>query len=145
MFLFGFTSNDGLASEKILTSLTPRKITDNTGVAIFAKKRQKFKINNARFTKDSLNIKTQRKLPVSIIIVNHNAGSLLSKCIQVVLQQAKQILVIDNASFDSSLSELESHFPKENQLQIVRLDNNVGFAAGCNTGLAASTQPYVFF
>lgn len=95
--------------------------------------------------KDSLNIKTQRKLPVSIIIVNHNAGSLLSKCIQVVLQQAKQILVIDNASFDSSLSELESHFPKENQLQIVRLDNNVGFAAGCNTGLAASTQPYVFF
>jgi GT2 family glycosyltransferase len=91
------------------------------------------------------NVKGQRRLPVSVVVVNHNAGSLLTQCIQVALQQAQQIVVIDNASSDSSLLELETHFSTENHLQVVRLNNNVGFAAGCNVGLIASTQPYILF
>ena len=91
------------------------------------------------------NAKNQYRLPVSAVVVNHNAGSLLAQCIQVALQQAQQIIVVDNASSDSSLRELETHFSTENHLQIVRLNNNVGFAAGCNAGFAASTQPYILF
>ena len=95
--------------------------------------------------KSYFNIKGQCRLLVSVVVVNHDAGSLLTQCIQVALQQAQQIVVIDNASSDSSLLELETHFSTENRLQVVRLNNNVGFAAGCNVGLAASTQPYILF
>ena len=91
------------------------------------------------------NTKDQHGLSVSIVIVNHNAGTLLTQCIQVALQQARQVIVIDNASSDSSLIELEINFSTESRLQIVRLDSNVGFAAGCNIGLDASAQPYILF
>ena len=94
---------------------------------------------------NSCNTKSQSRLSVSAIVVNHNAGSLLTKCIEVALQQAQQVIVIDNASSDSSLVELEANFSTENRLQVVRLDRNVGFAAGCNVGLNASTQPYILF
>lgn len=83
--------------------------------------------------------------PISVIIVNYNAGRILTQCVQAALQQAQQVLVIDNASSDSSLSELESSFFADNHLQIVRLNSNTGFATGCNIGLAASTQPYILF
>lgn len=94
---------------------------------------------------NSCNTKSQGRLSVSAIVVNHNAGSLLTKCIEVALQQAQQVIVIDNASSDSSLVELEANFSTEDRLQVVRLDSNVGFAAGCNVGLNASTQPYILF
>ncbi|PXW87642.1 hypothetical protein C8R34_11058 [Nitrosomonas sp. Nm84] len=82
---------------------------------------------------------------VAVVIVNYNAGSLLTTCTVAALGQAQQVIIIDNASSDSSLSELESRLSTENRLQIVRLENNVGFAAGCNTGLNISTQPYILF
>lgn len=89
--------------------------------------------------------KERCKQPISVIIVNYNAGRILTQCVQAVLQQAQQVLVIDNASSDSSLLELESSFSADNHLRIVRLNSNVGFAAGCNIGLAAATQPYILF
>ncbi|SFE96621.1 glycosyltransferase family 2 protein [Nitrosomonas sp. Nm166] len=83
--------------------------------------------------------------PISVVIVNHNAGLLLAECILTTLKQAQQVIVVDNASSDSSLSTLDAKLPEENRLHIIRLNNNVGFAAGCNVGLAASTQPYILF
>lgn len=90
-------------------------------------------------------IKERCEQPIAVIIVNYNAGRILTQCVQTVLQQAQQVLVIDNASSDSSLSELESSFSADNHLRIVRLNSNAGFAAGCNTGLGAATQPYMLF
>ncbi|MDV6346187.1 glycosyltransferase family 2 protein [Nitrosomonas sp. Is35] len=90
-------------------------------------------------------IKERCTQPITVIIVNYNAGRILTQCVQAVLQQVQQVLVIDNASSDSSLSELESSFAADNHLQIVRLNSNAGFAAGCNTGLSAATQPYMLF
>lgn len=82
---------------------------------------------------------------VAVVIVNYNAGLLLTECVVAALKQAQQVIVIDNASSDSSLSELEFRLSTENRLQVVRLENNVGFAAGCNTGLNIATQPYILF
>ena len=89
--------------------------------------------------------KKQRQSPVSVIIVNYNAGLLLVSCVQSALEQAQQVIVVDNASSDSSLSELKIRFPAENRLQIIRLDSNRGFAAGCNRGLKEATAPYMLF
>ncbi|MBS0299757.1 MAG: glycosyltransferase family 2 protein [Proteobacteria bacterium] len=82
---------------------------------------------------------------VAVVIVNHNAGSLLTQCVVSALEQAQNVIVVDNASSDTSLTELELRFSTENRLQVIRLENNVGFAAGCNTGLSATTQPYILF
>ncbi|MCG7757651.1 MAG: glycosyltransferase, partial [Nitrosomonas sp.] len=90
-------------------------------------------------------IKARCEQPIAVIIVNYNAGRILTQCVQGVLQQTQQVLVIDNASSDSSLLELESSFSADNHLRIIRLNNNAGFAAGCNTGLGAATQPYMLF
>ena len=91
------------------------------------------------------NIENRHKQSISVIIVNYNAGPLLTQCVQATLQQTEQVIVIDNASSDSSLLELEARFPANSHLQIVRLDSNAGFAAGCNIGLGTSTQPYILF
>lgn len=82
---------------------------------------------------------------IAVVIVNHNAGSLLTECTAAALEQAQQIIVVDNASSDSSLAELSSRFSKENRLQVIPLHHNAGFAAGCNRGLTVSTQPYILF
>ena len=91
------------------------------------------------------NIQNRYKQSLSAIIVNYNAGSLLTQCVQTTLQQTEQVIVIDNASSDSSLLELEARFSADSHLQIVRLDSNVGFAAGCNIGLGRSAKPYILF
>ena len=82
--------------------------------------------------------------PVTAVIVNYNSGSLLASCVHAVLQQVRQVVVVDNASSDTSLTELENKLSSE-KLHIVRLDDNVGFAAGCNAGLKLSTQPLILF
>ena len=82
---------------------------------------------------------------VTVIIVNYNAGSLLTRCVHAALEQARQVIVVDNASSDSSVLNPESEFSLENRLSIIRSESNIGFAAGCNKGLNAATQPYILF
>lgn len=92
-----------------------------------------------------MKIKTHRWQPVSIVTVNYNGGSLLNQCVCAALEQAREVIIVDNASSDSSLTELEQRFSSNERFQIIRLPHNRGFAAGCNTGLSASTQPYILF
>ncbi|MDP1558553.1 MAG: glycosyltransferase family 2 protein [Nitrosomonas sp.] len=83
--------------------------------------------------------------PVSIVIVNYNAGPLLIRCVHAALEQAREVIVVDNASIDSSMEKLRDSFPMENRLNLMATGKNSGFAAGCNIGLDASTQPYILF
>ncbi len=84
-------------------------------------------------------------LPVAVIIVNHNAGSLLTGCVHAALKQAREIIVVDNASTDSSLVNLMNSLTAEAPLKLIPTGRNAGFATGCNIGLNASTQPYILF
>lgn len=83
--------------------------------------------------------------PVSIVVVNYNAGSLLLDCVTSGLKQAREVVVIDNASSDGSVEALEKHSLLESRLKIIRSDVNLGFAAGCNLGLGAISEPNVLF
>jgi GT2 family glycosyltransferase len=82
---------------------------------------------------------------VSVIIVNHNAGSLLTQCVYAALKQAQEVIIVDNASTDSSLADLTTLFTAEDRLKLILTGRNSGFATGCNIGLNASTQPYILF
>ena len=86
-----------------------------------------------------------RKKSVSLLIVNHNAGSLLTICVATVLEQVDEVIIVDNASTDSSLAELETQFQAEGRLKLIHTGSNLGFAAGCNIGINAATSPYILF
>ena len=89
--------------------------------------------------------KQSKSASVSVVIVNHNAGPLLTRCVETALEQAHQIIVVDNASTDSSLAELETQFPTENLLKLTHTGTNLGFSAGYNIGLKVSITPYILF
>lgn len=78
---------------------------------------------------------------VSIVIVNYNSGPLLSKCVESCVDQAKQIIVIDNASSDDSLSAINNR----PSIQLLQNKENVGFATACNQGLALANTDHLLF
>jgi GT2 family glycosyltransferase len=82
---------------------------------------------------------------VSVVIVNYNAGSILTGCVAQVLHQAGEIIIVDNASSDNSLDDLESVFSNDARLRVVRNNLNLGFAAGCNIGAELATGNYLLF
>jgi GT2 family glycosyltransferase len=82
---------------------------------------------------------------ISVVVVNHNAGTLLTRCIRACLGQAGQVIVVDNASSDSSLIELEAAFAGEPRLKLIRTGCNLGFARGCNIGVNHATARCILF
>jgi GT2 family glycosyltransferase len=82
---------------------------------------------------------------VSVVIVNYNAGHLLEDCIRSALPQVCEILLVDNASSDSSIEACNRRFSDEPKLKILRNDANLGFAAACNIGFAKAGGEFVLF
>lgn len=82
---------------------------------------------------------------VSIVIVNFNAGYFLVECINKVLPQVGCVVVVDNASTDSSLEMCSQHFSNEHALKIIRNNMNLGFAAACNIGSRQAGGDFVLF
>ncbi len=85
---------------------------------------------------------------LDIVIVNWNAGALLSECLRSLSAAEspafvlRRVVVVDNASTDGSANNLA--FPNL-PLVIVRNPTNRGFAAGCNQGAADSAADYLLF
>lgn len=80
-----------------------------------------------------------------VIVVNYNAGAFLARCVASIADTAARIIVVDNDSHDDSLALLEQEIPKSEQMRIIRTGSNLGFSAGCNVGIAASTAEYLLF
>lgn len=87
----------------------------------------------------------QDRQSVSVIIINHNAGNILIQCVTNAMDQARQTIVIDNASSDNSLNNLKAAFPGNKNLIIHCADTNQGFAAGCNMGYKLAHEAYILF
>ncbi len=80
---------------------------------------------------------------ISAIIVNHNAGGLLRHCVDSLLNCPLEIeiIVVDNASTDSSLDALRG-LP---YVQIIENLANVGFATACNCGARVASAEFILF
>ncbi len=80
---------------------------------------------------------------VSAIIVNFNAGCLLDQCISSLqaCHEIKEIVIVDNASSDTSLESLADL----SRVKIVKNSRNLGFATACNIGLENVVFNYVLF
>lgn len=84
-------------------------------------------------------------MDLSIIILNHNSGGVLPRCLDS-LEAARpelefEVIVVDNGSTDGSTDRLETEHPG---FRFLRAGGNLGFAGGCNYGLArASARHYM--
>lgn len=79
---------------------------------------------------------------VRVIIVNYNGGAWLRRAVDGLLAQtftAFEAVVVDNASSDGSLDTL----PQDARLSVLRLTDNVGFAAANNRGAAGAQGRWI--
>jgi GT2 family glycosyltransferase len=74
---------------------------------------------------------------IHVVIVNFNAGAMLADAVASVIGDADRVVVVDNASSDDSLAQLERRVGAHAGLTVVRRDTNGGFSVGCNDGLRA--------
>ena len=80
---------------------------------------------------------------VSIIILNYNAGNLLLKCIESLLQTNYnnfEIIIVDNASKDDSIKKCEEKFQ---DVQIIKNKENLGYCEGNNVGIRNAKGEFV--
>jgi GT2 family glycosyltransferase len=82
---------------------------------------------------------------VTIVVVSYNAGKLLEPCIDLGLQQAGEVILVDNASVDRSLDEVTHRFGENSRLRLIRNSTNLGFAAACNIGAEVATGQFLLF
>ena len=78
---------------------------------------------------------------IEVIIVNFNAGNVLTRCVQSVLSQQLNIhiTVIDNASSDGSMATLDKTLGHVECLSLLLNDSNLGFACGVNAAVQGLT------
>jgi GT2 family glycosyltransferase len=71
---------------------------------------------------------------VDVVIVNFNAGEALARCAGSVLKQdaCASLTVVDNASGDGSLEEVEQKYGVDPRLKLLRNPENRGFARAAN-------------
>jgi GT2 family glycosyltransferase len=80
---------------------------------------------------------------VSITVVTYNSGQFIARCLDAVFEQEYrplEVIVVDNASQDDSLSILAGY---KHCIRLIQNDRNAGFAAGQNQAIAASHGQWV--
>ncbi|MCW4034306.1 MAG: glycosyltransferase family 2 protein [Candidatus Bathyarchaeota archaeon] len=92
--------------------------------------------------------KKSKKLPfVSAVIVNFNGQDYLRQCLDTILNTTYsnfEVVIVDNASTDQSLAEIES-FVSDSRIKVVKNQQNVGHAKGCNVGAKVAKGDYLVF
>lgn len=86
-----------------------------------------------------------KKPLLSIIILNFNGAHHLRECFDSILQQQTtdvEIILVDNASKDDSVSMTVNQYP---QIRVIQNTNNLGFAQGNNVAIPAAKGEYIFF
>lgn len=83
------------------------------------------------------------RVRLSVVTVNWNSRDDLEACLASLSAQTYpnlEVLIVDNASDDGSLDMVRSRFP---QFVLLEQDSNLGFAEGCNVGIARATGNWI--
>jgi GT2 family glycosyltransferase len=80
-------------------------------------------------------------MKVSVIIPNYNGRHLLKQHLPAVLAtKPDEIIVVDDASTDTSIEFITANWP---QIKLIQLPDNLGFARAVNAGVAAAAGDIV--
>jgi GT2 family glycosyltransferase len=97
---------------------------------------------------DIVSKKSESFPSVSIVIVNFNGRDVLRQCLRTLSDTDYpnyDIVVVDNASTDGSLDTLEASFGSDSRIKLVKSQENVGHAEGCNIGARITAGKYLVF
>lgn len=86
------------------------------------------------------------KQHASIIIVGFNHGHYLRDCLPAVLQQdhpSYDVIVVDNASSDGTSDFVRTLLPDHQNLRLMALEENVGYAEGNNVGFKETEAEFL--
>ncbi|RMF99631.1 MAG: glycosyltransferase family 2 protein [Nitrospirae bacterium] len=83
---------------------------------------------------------------ISFVIPNWNGMAYLKACIESIVNAdsggvKKEIVVVDNASFDGSTEMVENLFP---EVKLLRNSTNTGYAQAVNQGVKITSGEYIF-
>lgn len=76
---------------------------------------------------------------ICVILVNYNGRAYNHKCIKSILDSVVDgdinVIFVDNASTDGSLDDIKRNWRNREEIKILELDDNYGFAKGNNEGI----------
>ncbi len=95
-------------------------------------------------TKSKAKPQSVTTLPVTLIIVNYNAGDDLHNCLTSLAsdQNSYEVIIVDNASHDDSSRQASTKFPG---IQIIYSNSNLGFGGANNLGAQRASNKYLAF
>lgn len=84
---------------------------------------------------------------ISVIVTNYNYGKLIRRCIRSLLHQdlpkdQYEIIIIDDASTDDSISYLKTYIEND-EIRLIRNNENVGIGASSRIGVDNSRGRYL--
>src|SRR5215213_176252 len=115
--------------------------------------RAPLKISSLEVNPDRVGTKPLMPYDLSIIIVNWNGSSLLTRCVETIVNSAPktsyEVVVIDNGSGDDSVAQLRTSevvalLIASGQVRIFSNSENRGFGAANNQAFQLTSAPYVF-
>ncbi len=84
---------------------------------------------------------------VSVVIVTHNSAAYVAPCLDSLRRNTAyprwELIVVDNASGDGTAELVEEAARKDSRIRLIRLEENLGFAAANNIGLRAAQGDYM--
>jgi len=75
--------------------------------------------------------------PITALIVTYNSGEHIASCAAAASQYCTEVLVVDNASSDDTLSKIPAN------ARVIASPRNLGFAGGVNLGMRAARHELV--
>jgi N-acetylglucosaminyl-diphospho-decaprenol L-rhamnosyltransferase len=90
------------------------------------------------------------KIKLRIVIVNYNTSDSLYKCIDSInfsdlIDFKLEVFVVDNNSFDNSITFLEKKVYDNFILKLIKNSKNLGFAKACNQGAEGYNGDFLLF
>ena len=84
---------------------------------------------------------------IGVVVVTYASAATIEACLLRLLagRDVARVVVIDNDSPDGTAAIVERLVRRDARLSLVRNPDNRGFAAGCNQGATAISQPWVAF
>ena len=97
---------------------------------------------------EALDTRVRRHFPlVSILIVTYNSAEFVAPCLDAIRDctayPACEVIVVDNASSDSTADILRKYAAADGRIQLECLANNTGFAAGNNRAARKARGEYL--
>ena len=85
-------------------------------------------------------------MDVSIIVVSYNTAGVIKDCLRSVIEKTRgvsyEIIVVDNASSDSSVEMIRSEFP---EVRLIENSSNGGFGVANNIGIREAEGDFILF